>query len=161
MTAVTRAASSAKSAKLQLATFDLGELRLALEISQIQEIMRDVTITHVPESAPEVSGVINLRGEVATIIDLRRVLGLPPAPAGVNARTLIVRSQGESIGLIVDRVADITAVDHHEIVPPPPNVGRVDGRFIRGVCPRESEIIVVLELEQVLSTPTSERNHLG
>lgn len=151
MTTSVCSAPVAQSEKLQLATFYLADLCLALEIGTIQEIMRDVSITRVPDAMPEVSGVINLRGEVATIIDLRRVLGLPPAPAGVNSRTLIVRSQGESIGLIVDRVADITAVDAHEIVPPPPNVGAVDGRFIRGVCPREKEIIVVLDLEQTLT----------
>jgi purine-binding chemotaxis protein CheW len=136
--------------ELQLATFYLGQLCLAVEIGQIQEIMRDVSITRVPESPPEVSGVINLRGAVATIIDLRRVLGLPPAAPGA-ARTLIVRSRDESIGLLVDRVADITSVDTRELLPPPPNVGRVDGRFIRGVCPRETEIIVVLDLEAALA----------
>jgi purine-binding chemotaxis protein CheW len=143
---------SVAGGELQLATFYLGELCLAVEIDKIQEITRDVTITRVPESSSEVSGVINLRGEVATIIDLRRVLGLPPAPAGVVSRTLIVRSQGESIGLTVDRVADITAVRNADILPAPPNVGRVNERFIRGVCPRETEIIVVLNLEEALST---------
>jgi purine-binding chemotaxis protein CheW len=159
MTVATRPAAVALGEKIQLATFYLGEICLALDIGSIQEIMRDVRITHVPYAPPEVSGVINLRGEVSTIIDLRRVLALPPAPSDEGRRTLIVRSQGESIGLIVDRVADITAVDASEIVPPPPNVGRLDGQFIRGVCPRESEIIVVLELEQVLSTSASTRNH--
>ncbi len=152
MTLATRPTPVGHGEKVQLATFYLGDICLALEIAQIQEIMRDVRITHVPYAPPEVSGVINLRGEVSTIIDLRRVLGLPPAPADVSRRTLIVRAQGESIGLIVDRVADITAVDAEAIVPPPPNVGSDDGRFIRGVCPRESEIIVVLDLEQSLST---------
>src|SRR5262245_61565889 len=139
MTVATRSAAVALGEKTRLATFYLGDICLAVDIGQIQEIMRDVRITRVPYAPPVVSGVINLRGEVSTIIDLRRVLGLPPAPSAVNRRTLIVRSQGESIGLIVDRVADITAVDASEIVPPPPNVGRVDGHFIRGVCPRESE----------------------
>jgi purine-binding chemotaxis protein CheW len=159
MTVATRPAAVALGDKLQLATFYLGDICLALDIGQIQEITRDVRITHVPYAPPEVSGVINLRGEVSTIIDLRRVLGLPPAPSEENRRTLIVRSQGESIGLIVDRVADITAVDASEVVQPPPNVGRVDGQFIRGVCPRKSEIIVVLELEQVLSTSHVMQNH--
>ena len=71
--------------KLQLATFYLGEICLALEIGQIQEIIRDVRVTRVPYASAEVSGVINLRGEVTTIIDLRRVLGLPPAPQGVKS----------------------------------------------------------------------------
>lgn len=155
MTHATPPVTVGQGEKLQLATFYLGELCLALEIAQIQEIIRDVRVTHVPYAPPEVSGVINLRGEVTTIIDLRHVLGLPPAPEGTSRRTLIVRSQGESIGLVVDRVADIMAVGDEEVVPPPPNVGHVDGKFIRGVYPQEKEIIVVLELEQVLSASRS------
>jgi purine-binding chemotaxis protein CheW len=152
MSVTTNPAPAAVGERIQLATFYLGDVCLALDIDQIQEIMRDVRITRVPYAPTEVSGVINLRGEVTTIIDLRLVLALPPAPSLLGRRTLIVRSQGESIGLIVDRVADITAVDAAELVPPPPNVGRVDGEFIRGVYPRDSEIIVVLDLDHVLST---------
>jgi purine-binding chemotaxis protein CheW len=159
MTATMRPPRSTANAQLQLATFYLGEVCLAVEIGQIQEIVRDVTMTRVPESPREVSGVINLRGEVATIIDLRRVLGLPPADAAVPSRTLIVRSQDESIGLLVDRVADITTVGANELAPPPPNVGRLDGKFIRNVCPRESEILVVLDLEEVLSTSHATGGH--
>ena len=64
---------------------------------------------------------------------------------------MIVRSQGESIGLIVDRVGDICAVEGSAIVPPPPNVDSVDGRFFHGVCQRKAEIILVLDLEEALS----------
>lgn len=156
MNLATRPARAAASGQTQLATFYLGELCLAVEIGQIQEIMRGVTITRVPDAPPEVSGVINLRGEVATIIDLRRVLGLSQADKGRAARVLIVRSNDESIGLQVDRVADITTVEDADVLPAPPNVGRVDGRYIRGVCPRESEIMVVLDLDEVLSSRSSD-----
>ena len=139
---------------LQLATFYVGDLCLALEIGQIQEIIRDVQERQVPFAPPEVSGVINLRGDVTTIINLRRVIGLPDATASHGRRTLIVRSQGESIGLVVDRVADITTIMAESIMPSPPNVADVDGRFFRGVCPRDSEIIVVLDLEAALSNLT-------
>jgi purine-binding chemotaxis protein CheW len=138
-------------ATLQLATFYVDALCLALEIDQIQEILRTANLTHVPYAPQEVVGVINLRGEVTTVIDLRLVLGMPPAPSGVQPRTLIVRSQGESIGLMVDRVADIMTVTAKSIVPPPPNVASVDGRFLRGVYPKSDQIIVVLDLEATLS----------
>jgi purine-binding chemotaxis protein CheW len=155
MSNATATATTHGSDMLQLATFYVADLCLALEIDQIQEIMRNVSATRVPHAPVEVSGVINLRGEVTTVIDLRRVLGLPENPSPGSSRTLIVRSQEESIGLVVDRVADIYAVAHQEIVPPPPNVGRVDGRFFRGVCPRESEIVVVMDLEETLGNLTS------
>lgn len=144
--------------QLQLATFYVADLCLALEIAQIQEIIRNINVTPVPNAPPEVNGVINLRGEVTTVVDLRSVLRLPTLEMRTDMRTLVVRSQGESIGLIVDRVGDITAVDPQAIMPSPPNVGSVAGQFFRGVCPRESEIIVVLDLEQALSTSPSHRN---
>jgi purine-binding chemotaxis protein CheW len=139
------------SGTLQLATFYVADMCLALDIGVIQEIIRDVKITRVPHARPQVHGVINLRGDVATIIDLRQVLGLVALESIAETQTLIVRSQGECIGLIVDRVGDICAVDATAIVPPPPNVDKVDGRFFHGVCQRGSEIILVLDLEEALA----------
>ncbi len=146
--------SKAHRETLQLATFYVGDLCLALEIGQIQEIIRDLHLRQVPFAPPEVSGVINLRGDVTTVIELRRVLGMSAAAAYAGRRTLIVRSQGESLGLIVDRVADITTIDADAILPSPPNVGEADVRLFRGVCARGSEIIVVLDLEAALSSLT-------
>jgi purine-binding chemotaxis protein CheW len=143
--------TSNRNETLQLATFYVADMCLALEIGLIQEIIRDIKVTRVPHSPPQVNGVINLRGEVTTVVDLRQVLGLPPLDATANTQTLIVRSQGESIGLIVDRVGDICSVEGTAIVPPPPNVDSVDGRFFEGVCQRKSEIILVLNLEESLA----------
>jgi purine-binding chemotaxis protein CheW len=144
-----------RSEPIQLATFYVADMCLALNIGTIQEIIRDIKVTRVPHAGPQVSGVINLRGEVTTVIDLRQVLGLEPLENTVDTQTLIVRSQGESIGLIVDRVGDICAVDQASIVPPPPNVDNVDGRFLQGVCQRNADIILVLDLEEALAkSPT-------
>lgn len=139
------------TAVLQLATFQVADLCLALEIGTIQEIIRDIQVTRVPHAAPQVLGVINLRGEVTTVIDLRRVLGIAPPAEPLPTQTLIVRSQSESIGLVVDRVGDIWELDAAAITPPPPNVRNVDGRYFRGVCQRKQEIILVLALEEALS----------
>lgn len=140
-----------RSDNLQLATFYVADMCLALDISVIQEIIRDVKVTRVPHALPQVRGVINLRGDVATVIDLRQVLGLPMLETTNDTQTLIVRSQGESIGLIVDRVGDICDMEESTIVPPPPNVDSVDGRFFVGVCQRNTEIILVLNMEEALS----------
>jgi purine-binding chemotaxis protein CheW len=151
-------ATRTSSEPLQLATFYVGDVCLALEIGQIQEILRGMSVTLVPHAPPEVTGVVNLRGEVTTVLDLRRLLGLPPAPITQNTRTLIVRSQGESMGLIVDRIGDICTVDSRSIVPPPPNVSSVDGRFLRGVSPTKSDIIFILDLEETLQQSMSAVN---
>lgn len=151
MTTATAPPKKTRNEPLELATFHVADMCLALDIGTIQEIIRDIKVTRVPHASPQVRGVINLRGEVTTVIDLRQVLGLAPLDATLNTQTLIVRSQGESIGLIVDRVGDICAVDAASIVPPPPNVDRVDGRFFRGVCQQKTEVILVLDLEEALS----------
>lgn len=135
----------------QYATFYVGDLLLGVDIRLVQEINRQTDITSVPNAPPHVRGVINLRGEVATVIDLRTVLGLPPAESEIEARNLIVHSQGESIGLWVDHISDILTVGPDDIDLPPSNVDGVDGRFFLGVHTMEKEIVVLLNTEQVLT----------
>ena len=122
-----------RSAKTdQIATFYVGELLLGLDIDGVQEINRLLEITPVAHAADCVCGVINLRGDVVTVLDLRTILQLPATEIGPNTRNVIIRSQDESIGLLVDQVADILAIPQDEISPPPANVSGVDGRFFSG-----------------------------
>lgn len=144
-------ASAAASGETQYATFYIGDLLLGVDIRTVQEINRQVDVTPVPNSPEHVRGVINLRGEVATVIDLRKVLGLPAAEVTRDARNLIVHSQGEAIGLWVDRVSDIVAVARDGVAPTPANVDGVDGKFFRGVYSPAERLIVLLDVEQVLA----------
>lgn len=134
----------------QFATFYVGDLLLGIDIRHVQEINRQLDITPVPNAPAHVRGVINLRGEVATVIDLRTVLGLPKVEPSPSTRNLIVHYQDESIGLWVDRIGDILSVPPNAIAPPPANVDGVDGRFFRGVHTMETEIVVLLDVDQVL-----------
>lgn len=135
----------------QFATFYVGDLLLGVDIRLVQEINRQLDITPVPSAPKHVRGVINLRGEVATVIDLRTVLGLPEAEVQRDTRNLIVHSQGEAIGLWVDRISDILSVRPEDISEPPSNVDGVDGKFFLGVHTLESDICVLLNVEQVLA----------
>ncbi|PQO39736.1 chemotaxis protein CheW [Bremerella cremea] len=144
-------ATRATSIELQLATFYVGDLLLALPIDYVQEINRNLDLTEVPHAPPHVRGVINLRGDVATVIDLRRVLGFSPAEVTPQSRNLIVRSSDESIGLWVDRIADIISVSSDEIGPAPANISGVEGRFFKGIYRTETEIVVLLDTGEVLS----------
>lgn len=136
---------------LQLATFYVGELLLSLPIEFVQEINRNLELTEVPHAPEHVRGVINLRGDVATVIDLRRILGFDPAVVSSHSRNLIVRAGDESIGLWVDRIADIISISSDSISPSPANVSGADGRFFKGVYRTESEIVVILDVDEVLS----------
>lgn len=138
----------------QFATFHVGDLLLGVDIQQVQEINRQLDLTPVPHAPHNVRGVINLRGEVATVIDLRRLLGLPPAEVTRESRNVIVHSHGEAIGLWVDRIADILTIDASEIEAPPANVNGIDGRFLAGVHSTPTSIIVLLDIEHVLGEAT-------
>jgi purine-binding chemotaxis protein CheW len=138
------------TAELQFATFYVGHMLLGVDIRVVQEINRQSEITQVPHAPAYVRGVINLRGDVATVVDLRTILGLPTSEASRQSRNLIVHHQGEAIGLLVDRISDILTIREDEISPPPTNVDGVDGRLMSGVCALDSEIVVLLDIDQVL-----------
>ena len=142
---------SGATAELQFATFYVGHMLLGVDIRVVQEINRQSEITQVPHAPEYVRGVINLRGEVATVVDLRTILGLPKSDRSQQTRNLIVHHQGEAIGLLVDRISDILTLREDEISPPPTNVDGVDGRLMSGVCTLDSEIVVLLDIDEVLA----------
>ena len=154
MTAVEEATANETldlTGEIQFATFHVGDMVLGVDIRLVQEINRQIDITPVPKAPEHVRGVINLRGDVATVIDLRTVLGLPKADQTRDARNLIVHSQGESIGLWVDKISDILTIRGEEISAAPSNVNGVDSRFFHGVYTMENQIVVLLNVEQVLN----------
>jgi purine-binding chemotaxis protein CheW len=149
-TETTKEASTSND-QVQFATFYVGELLMGVDIRLVQEINRQLEMTPVPNAPGHVRGVINLRGEVATVIDLRTVLGLPPAEQTRDTRNLIVHSQNEAIGLLVDRISDILTIHPDQVSEPPSNVDGVDGKFFLGVHTLEKDICVLLDVEQVLA----------
>jgi len=146
--------------ELEYATFYVCDILLGLDIRQIEEINRQLTMTSVPHAPHFVRGVVNLRGEVATVVDLRAILGLPAAEITDQSRNVVVNARGERIGLLVDRIGDVVRTSASDIEPPPANVSGVDGRFFRGVCKLEKELLVILDVEEALagSPPPQERS---
>ena len=140
-----------RAGEQQYATFYVGPVLLGVDIRIVQEINRHSEITEVPHAPLCVRGVINLRGEVATIVDLRTILGMPRIATTRESRNLIVHSRGEAIGLMVDRISDILTLRSDEIDPPPANISNIDGRLIAGVHALENEIVVLLDVEKVLA----------
>ena len=132
-------------------TFYVGDILLGVDITGVDEINRHVDVTPVPHAPPFVCGVLNLRGEVVTVVDLRMILGLPPLEAGKTTRTVIVRSKGEQIGLRVDRIADVARAQSDELDPVPPNLGGAGERFFKGVYKLDGELLVVLDVEAALA----------
>lgn len=140
----------------QFTTFYLGKLLLGVDIRQVQEINRQLDFTKVPQAPKCIRGVINLRGEVTTVINLRTILGLEPAEINGASRNLIISSQGESIGLLVDRISDILTLKSEQINQPPANIKGIQGRYFVGVHTLDSEILVILDIEEVLADRNTE-----
>lgn len=144
-------------AELEFATFYIGEMLVGVNIQQVQEINRQLDVTAVPHAAECVRGVVNLRGEVVTVVDLRMVLGLGVAQITAQSRNVIVKSQGEQVGLLVDRIADVVTASASDIEPPPANVRGVDGRFFKGVFSQDGQLLVILDTSETLAVEADTR----
>lgn len=137
--------------RLELATFFVGDVLYGIDILNIQEINRHVGVTTVPQAPAYVEGVLNLRGRIATVIDLGKKLGLSPIQTGKDNRNIIIDSEDEYIGLTVDRISDVMTADKEKIEMAPANIGGVQGRYFEGVYKTDNSLIGILNIKEVLS----------
>lgn len=135
----------------QLVTFNLGKEEFAVPILQIQEINRLVDITRVPKSPDFVEGVINLRGKVIPIIDLRKRFSLHQSDLGKYARIVVVNMDGRMVGLIVDSVSEVLRLPSDAIEPPPPVVAGIGSEYIKGLGKLEGRLLILLDLSKILT----------
>ncbi len=136
---------------LQWVTFRLQEETYGINVMQVQEVLRYTEIAPVPGSPDYVLGIINLRGNVVTVIDTRSRFGLPPADVSDNTRIVIIEAETQVIGILVDSVAEVVYLKQSE-VDVAPNVGNDESaRFIHGVANREGELLILVDLNKLLS----------
>jgi len=147
----TRQNTPAHAAECEYASFHVADALMGVAIGQVEEINHNLDLTPVPHAPAWVRGVMNLRGAVVTVIDLRVVLGLEPTVITRKTCNVVVRSGSEQVGLLADGVADVVRVPRGDIEPPPANVVGADGRFFRGVYQLERELLVLLDIEPVLA----------
>lgn len=136
---------------LQLVSFKIGDEEFGVDILNVQEINKMVTITKVPNSPEFVEGVINLRGRVIPIIDLRTRLKLERKTHDKDTRIIVVEISGKTIGFIVDSVQEVLRIPANITEAPPELVSGVDSEFIRSVGKLEDRLIILIDLEKVLS----------
>lgn len=137
----------------KIVTFSSGESLCGIDILDTQEIIRTTGITPVPLASASISGIINLRGSIVTVIDLNRRLGLPEEfdlPLSVSRRIIILRIQTESIGLLVDAIGDVIDISASDLAPPPGNVQGIHGRCFKSVVWHEQGLIGILDVATVL-----------
>ena len=139
------ATTLAASGDVQLLTFKLDEQEYALSIAHVVQVVRMVAVTHAPKAPEFVEGMINLRGKVIPVINIRRRCGLPDKPFDLNTQLLIARTTGRMLALMVDTVSEVLTVPAANVVPPDQigpelahlsAVGKLDDRLILVLDPR-------------------------
>ena len=143
-------ASRAKRGMVELTTFYVGDGLCGMDILNVQEINKHMEITKVPQAPECVMGILNLRGQIVTIIDLCKRLGLPSVENDGGGRNIIVNSDGEYIGLHVQQISDVVQADWESVEPPPANIGGVQGKYFEGVYKTEKSLIGILNVTEVL-----------
>lgn len=136
---------------LELCTFVVGDLHLGVDANLVQEVARHQAIIPVPLAPAEVAGLLNLRGQVVTAIDLRGRLGLRSRPEGQTPPHLIVRGPSGPASLLVDHISDVLACPPEELEPPPTTVDETLRGFLGGVCARPDRLLLLLDLPTVLA----------
>lgn len=136
---------------LQLVSFKLGEEEFGVDILKVQEINRLVEITKVPKAPSFVEGVINLRGKVIPIIDLRKRFGLELKVHDKDTRIVVVDIDGGIMGMIVDAVSEVLRLPTSTIEPAPEIATSIDSEYIRGVAKLEDRLLIFLDLSKVFS----------
>lgn len=134
----------------QYCTLRVADLLLGIEVGEIQEIIRDTSFTPVPMAHPAIRGLINLRGQIVTAIDLRRRAGLEPAVDGAEYMTMVLGTAEEPLALVVDSVGDVVEVAAEAFEPPPDTLRGEARRMIDGAYKLERELLLVLNLQVVL-----------
>ena len=135
----------------QYVTFRLDNETYGINVMQIQEVLRYTEIAPVPGAPDYVLGIINLRGNVVTVIDTRQRFGLSESDISDHTRIVVLEIDGQVVGVLVDSVAEVVYLKQSE-VETAPNVGNEESaRFIQGVCNKNGELIILVEFEKMLS----------
>ena len=132
-------------------TFRLGQELYGVNVMQVREVLRYTDIAPVPGAPDYVLGIINLRGNVVTVIDTRKRFGLEPATVNDNTRIMITESGDHVVGILVDSVAEVADLNTNDIDETPSVVTDDSAKFISGVCNTNDELLILIDLTKLLS----------
>jgi len=142
----------------QLVIFQVANEVFGVDISTVQEIIRIQAITKIPKAPEFVEGVINLRGKVIPVIDLRERFGFEKTEETKSTRIVVVEVEEDTIGMIVDAVAEVLRIPASSIEPPSSIVESIDSEYLRGIGKVDERLIILLDLGKVLTE--MEKGHL-
>lgn len=134
----------------QYCTFRLNDLFFGVDVQQVQEVIRYQHMTHVPRAPAAVSGLINLRGQIVTAVDLRQRLGLPERTPDRRPMNVVVRSAEGAVSLLVDEIGDVQEVAEDAFECPPETLQGPNRQLIRGVYKLAERLLLVLDTEKAI-----------
>ncbi|MEM7249645.1 MAG: chemotaxis protein CheW [Acidobacteriota bacterium] len=140
----------------QVATFSVDGHLFGIDVQHVQEVLRPQPLTLVPLAHPAVRGLINLRGQVITAIDLRRQLQLPEADQDDERMNVVVRCHGEAFALLVDEIGDVLEVDQESFEPVPVNVDGPPRELLRGTHSLDRGLLLLLDEQRATFVTNSE-----
>jgi purine-binding chemotaxis protein CheW len=139
---------------VQFCSFHVGDLFLGVELLRVQEVNRLQDVTAVPLAPRVVSGLINLRGQIVTALDLRERLGLPPREDGVRPMSVVMHGEQGIRSFLVDRVTDVVEADPDSFEPPPLTLDATARDFVRAVCKQPGRLLLIIDPERVVEATT-------
>jgi purine-binding chemotaxis protein CheW len=139
------------SETIQVVSFKLGSEEYGVDIAQVQEINRMVAVTHVPRAPQFMEGVINLRGQLIPIIDLRTRFGMPRTEHTKHTRIVVTEIGAKRVGMVVDSVSEVLRLPVDQIEAAPDMITGVDTEYIRGVGKIEDRLIILLDLAKIIT----------
>ncbi|MBQ3060663.1 MAG: purine-binding chemotaxis protein CheW [Desulfovibrio sp.] len=136
---------------LQLVTFHIGEEEFGVDILAVQEIIRLMQITMVPRASAFIEGVINLRGKVIPVINMRTRFGMPARPHDNSTRIVVTEFGQKIVGFLVDAVSEVLRIPAATVEDPPPVVAGIGSEYIRGVGKLNNRLLILLDLDNLLN----------
>ena len=137
---------------LQMVSFAVGKEDYGINIETVKEVIKIKSITQLPKTPSFVRGVINLRGDVIPIIDLREKFGLEQEDYTEMTRIIVVDIDDKSIGMVVDSVSNVINIAQSDIEPPPPLVSGLSEEYLKGVGKIGEELIILINIDKILTT---------
>jgi purine-binding chemotaxis protein CheW len=140
---------------LQFATFSVGQLFFGIDVLQVQEVLQYQPMTPVPLAPSVIEGLINLRGQIVTAVDMRRRLGLNDRSGDQMPMNVVVRAGEGAVSLLVDEIGDVVEVSSDTFELPPDNVDPATRRMLRGVYKLKDRLLLILDMERTIDIATA------
>jgi purine-binding chemotaxis protein CheW len=134
----------------QFATFYIGDLYFGIDVLNVQEVLRHQEMTPVPLAPGVIQGLINLRGQIVTAVDMRRRLDLPAHDDSETSMNMVVRTQEGAVSLLVDEIGDVLEADRSSFESPPDNLSPAARELIRGIYKLKDRLLLVLDTERAV-----------